>query len=247
MSSFDPKKYTLLIVEDEPDLREILVFQFQRDGFKVLEAGNGKDAFEIAKTQKVDLVISDVQMQGGNGIELLNNMRDYNHELPVVLFITGFADVTIEDAFDMGAEAVFAKPFDRKVLLETVILALSPKDERWKARPWRGETLLPMEITLEGFEAARAAQLVNIGRGGIFVAMNKDIPPVGKNVFFKIQFQEGHILSIEGQGVVRWVRSNAGNFPPGCGIEFVGLTPQAQSQVAELINFLKTKQFIPKI
>ena len=241
-----PKDHTLLIVDDEADLREVLAYQFKKDGFKVLEASNGKEAFDIVQTKKVDLVISDIQMPGGNGVELLDNVRQHHHEIPIVLFITGFTDISLEDAFNKGAEAVFAKPFDRKALLHTVLQALTPKEERWQPRQWRGEAALPVEITAPGFDTARSAKVINFGRGGIFIALDKDIPKIGDKVGFKIQFTEGVILCIEGHGIVRWVRRNSGDFPSGCGIEFIDLTDQTRSQVVELINFLKTKQYIPK-
>jgi CheY-like chemotaxis protein len=241
-----PKNHTLLIVDDEVDLREILAFQFKKDGFNVLEASNGKEAFELVKSNKIDLVITDIQMPGGNGVELLDNIKQHNSEVPVVLFITGFTDISVEDAFHKGAEAVFAKPFDRKVLLITVLQALSPKEDHWQLRHWRGETALPVEITSSGFREARTAKVTNLSRGGLFISLDKDVPKVGEKISLKVQFTEGAILCIDGDGIVRWVRSNQGEFPPGCGVEFIGLSDQAKSQVIELINFLKTRQYISK-
>ena len=55
---------TLLVVDDEADLREILVFSLERYGYKVFQASNGKEAFEIVRTNKIDLIISDIQMPG---------------------------------------------------------------------------------------------------------------------------------------------------------------------------------------
>src|SRR5258708_2581984 len=126
-NSVNPKDHTLLIVDDEVDLREVLTYSLQRVGFKVLEAANGKEAFDIIKKQKIDLVVSDIQMPGGNGIELLDNIRANHHELPVLLFLTGFADISVEEAYNKGAEALFSKPFDFRIVLRTILQALEPK------------------------------------------------------------------------------------------------------------------------
>jgi len=246
-STISPKNFTLLIVDDEDDLREVLCFQFQREGFKVLEANSGKAAFEIVKSQKVDLIITDIQMPGGNGVELLEKVRERNDETPIILFLTGFANLSVEVAFQKGAEAVFAKPFDQKVLLNAVLQALEPKDDRWRARLWRGDTALPVELTFPGLDSSRMGQVLNLSRGGAFVTYDKASPKVGDKIGFKIHFKEGSIVVIEGSGIVKWVRpGDKGEYPTGCGIEFVDLRDDTKSKVIELINFLKTKQYIPK-
>ena len=120
----DLKDITLLIVDDEESLRDAMVYDFKRRGFNVLDASNGTQAFEIVKKTKVDIVLTDVRMPGGDGVELLDHIKAYNPELPVVMFITGFADITLEEAYDKGVDAVFAKPFDRKALLTAVMNAI---------------------------------------------------------------------------------------------------------------------------
>ncbi len=119
------KDYTILIVDDEVDLREILSYQFKKKGYNVLEAANGVDAFELVNTNRVDLIISDIQMPGGNGADLLMKVREKSKLLPVVLFITGFSDFSVEEAYKRGAAAVFAKPFNQNELFEAVNRALS--------------------------------------------------------------------------------------------------------------------------
>ncbi len=246
-SVVNPKDHTLLIVDDEVDLREVLAFSFKRAGFKVLEASNGVEAFEIVKSQKVDLVVSDIQMPGGNGVELLDNIRTKHHELPVLLFLTGFADITVEDAYNKGAEALFSKPFDFKVILSTVLHALEPKEERWKLRHWRGETALLVELKCGEFDAARTGKVINLGRGGFFVASDGAVPKINDLVEFKIHFTEGPIILIEGHGTVKWIRPGTqGEYPPGYGVEFLDLSDDARGKVVEVVNFLKTKQYIPK-
>ena len=117
-------EYTLLIVDDEEILRETIIFDFKRMGFKILSAGNGTDAFELVKKNKIHLVISDIRMPGGDGMSLLDQIRGYDPSIPTVIFMTGFADITEEQAIARGARKVLGKPFDRKVLIYSVLDAL---------------------------------------------------------------------------------------------------------------------------
>src|SRR4051794_4953181 len=113
----DLKKYKILVVDDEEGIRDAIVFDFKRKGFTVMSAENGIKAFEIVKATKIHLVISDMRMPGGDGMSLLEEIRKYDPQIPTVIFITGFADVTEAECLAKGARKVLAKPFDRKVLM----------------------------------------------------------------------------------------------------------------------------------
>jgi len=109
----------ILIVDDEAFLRELFRLEFEARGYKVLEASNGVDAFRICREEPVDVVISDIRMPGGNGIDLLKKLRQLGPK-PDLIFATGFADISKEDAVKLGAKAMFGKPFRVTALLEFV-------------------------------------------------------------------------------------------------------------------------------
>lgn len=123
----------ILIVDDEPEIRELLVAGFKSRGFRTVEAENGRAAYDLFVQQKADVVISDVRMPGGDGIELLARIRATDSQVPVFL-VTGFSELASEDAVRKGAEALFSKPFSRKTLIEAVLNALkrSPAPPRGK-------------------------------------------------------------------------------------------------------------------
>lgn len=120
----DLKKYTILVVDDDKTLREAIAFDFKRKGFNVLVAGSGSTAFEIVKTTKVHLVISDIRMPDGDGLSLLDKIRDFDPSIPQVIFVTGFADTTEANCIARGAKKMISKPFDRKYLMATVFEVL---------------------------------------------------------------------------------------------------------------------------
>lgn len=114
-----PKDYTILIVDDEETLRDAIIFDFKRKGFNVLSADNGTRGFEVFCNNKVDLVLSDIRMPGGDGIFMLKQIYAHATQIPVVIFMTGYSDVTEEEVLAMGAKKVISKPFERKALMKT--------------------------------------------------------------------------------------------------------------------------------
>ena len=110
----------MLIVDDEEHLRESIVFDFTRKGFKVLSAENGHNAYELLLTNTVDLIISDIRMPGGDGIELLDRIRLGDLKMPIVILLTGFADVSEAEMYAKGASKILTKPFERKELIAAV-------------------------------------------------------------------------------------------------------------------------------
>lgn len=121
----DLKKYTLLVVDDEEELRNAMVFDFRRKGFNVLIAENGMKALDIVKKNKVHLVISDMRMAGGSGMEFLEQVRVLDAQMPLVIFVSGYSDYTEEQCIAKGAQKLIHKPFDRKVLMNSVLEALN--------------------------------------------------------------------------------------------------------------------------
>jgi len=243
------KGKTLLIVEDEDDLREPLAMEFESLGCKVFEARNGIEGFAIVSAQHIDLVISDIRMPGGDGIEMLKKIKAKDFHVPVVMLITGFSDMSREETYHLGAEAILSKPFELDEIESAVDRLLQSTQVRW-AQPApiceRGH----LERAFKSLPGAAAEGMLGLGRGGLFLARGKDENTVGtlnRLVSFHIKFEEGDLLLIEGTGTVRWVRSvDAGGFAAGVGIEFDTLSDQCRNDVLEVVRTLRTKAYLPR-
>lgn len=116
--------HKILVVDDEPDLCEILQFILEDKGFIVETAKTCMEAVIRLEAQGFDLVLSDIRMPCGGGLELLDKLRDRQLQLPVVL-ISGFADILKDEAMAKGAAALLCKPIHREHLLEVVESMLS--------------------------------------------------------------------------------------------------------------------------
>lgn len=120
----DKKNLTLLIVDDDDDLRDLIASIFSIEGFKTLTANSGSSAIQSIKANKVDLVITDMRMPKGDGLYLIEHIRNRDPKFPIVIVVTGYSDISENEFLEKGAAKVFAKPFDRKLLIAAVNQAL---------------------------------------------------------------------------------------------------------------------------
>lgn len=87
----------------------------------MLEADNGITALALVKSRRVNLVLSDIRMPGGDGITLLEQLRATVPDFPAVIFMTGFADISETECIARGAKRVIAKPFNRQLMMESAL------------------------------------------------------------------------------------------------------------------------------
>lgn len=112
--------FKILVVEDDPDLNEVMCDLLSSANAKVLSASNGQDALSILKSEKVNFIISDIQMPIMDGFELLNRIQQNSAQKTPLLFVTGQSKVTEFDALNMGAVGLINKPFNNDTLMQTV-------------------------------------------------------------------------------------------------------------------------------
>ena len=115
-----PQDMTILIVDDEDTLREIVSMQIEEDGYNVLQAKGGHEAFKLVQKAQIDLVISDMRMPDGDGEELLRSINTLKENKPAFIMLTGFSQLSKEDALKLGAKDMLAKPIDFDLLDELI-------------------------------------------------------------------------------------------------------------------------------
>ncbi|MFP5490892.1 MAG: response regulator [Bacteriovoracia bacterium] len=197
------KGKTVLVVDDEKDLCEILATELASLGANTLMAHNVKQALDLIEGHDVALVISDIRMPGSSGVELLDTIRKTRVNLPVIL-ITGFADITVAEALGRGAEAVVNKPFDMDSLFELCEKLVKPLTERWMRE------VKCDKITTVGEEK------LSYGRGGFFVP-GGPLPKVG--ALFQLVIDRGTLPQKTFEVVCRWGRPQKKDGPEGWGAE----------------------------
>ena len=105
------QEITILVVDDEAMMRQLLEKILGRDGYRVLDAADGEEALAIMGREEINIVISDLQMPGMNGFDLLKVVKK-DYPQTGVIIMTAYGDTyTVKDALLLGADEYITKPF----------------------------------------------------------------------------------------------------------------------------------------
>jgi adenylate cyclase len=109
---------TVLIVDDEAPIRQLLANLIERDGYAIFEAGSGEEAIALANRHRVDAFLLDMQMPRMSGIQICRALRAIeDYKATPIIFVTGQDENTgLEEAFTSGADDFITKPFNPLVL-----------------------------------------------------------------------------------------------------------------------------------
>ena len=112
----------IMIVDDVTAIRQIVSKVFQDVGYQVTEASRGDEAFELAKLKRVHLVITDVNMPGMSGLDLIKALRGLGtyKNTPILILARDASDENIKKAQALGASGFIEKPFTPERLLSVV-------------------------------------------------------------------------------------------------------------------------------
>jgi two-component system alkaline phosphatase synthesis response regulator PhoP len=124
-------EYTLLLVDDEPDILEFVGYNLKKEGFNVYSCGNGKEAIKKAREIIPDLILLDVMMPEMDGIETCEELRkiDTLNNTVIAMLTARGEDYSQIAGFDAGADDYITKPIKPKVLISR-IKALLKRTER---------------------------------------------------------------------------------------------------------------------
>ena len=112
----------LLIIEDEPDLRELLSFTLSREGYDIMEAETAETALQMLDSKLPDLAIVDWMLPGMDGIELVKRLRrdDVTEDLPIIMLTARGEEPDKLKSFDVGIDDYITKPFSPRELLARI-------------------------------------------------------------------------------------------------------------------------------
>jgi two-component system, OmpR family, alkaline phosphatase synthesis response regulator PhoP len=122
---------TILVVDDEQDLLDLIEYNLKKEGFNVLKAENGVEALKVAKENLPDLVLLDIMMPKMDGLEVCDKMRsDANLKHIPIIFLTARGDEKTEvDGLDTGADDYVTKPISTTKLISRIKAVLRRFDE----------------------------------------------------------------------------------------------------------------------
>jgi DNA-binding response OmpR family regulator len=232
------KDATILLVDDEPDLRSIIAEWFKREGCHVLVAEDGAQALHIVSANPIDVVVSDVRMPVMDGITLLKKVKASGYKSSV-MFVSGFTDVIKpRESYDLGVEAVMSKPVERRHLIAAVTRILAERDELWRFPPSeKAEAVL--DATFDSLAAALSKGLLALGRGGLCIHSTLSLAegPVDLLLDFNLEKRR-----VTGQGIVRWIASSEAEI----GVEITYIDGHNRDWILSLTGPNTSLSFIPR-
>jgi DNA-binding response OmpR family regulator len=125
---------TILVVDDEPRIRDSVRMNLELDGYQVFEATNGQVALDAVRLRLPDLVIMDVMMPEMDGFEALRELRKFS-TVPVILLTVKADERDVVRGLELGADDYIAKPFSPSVLLSRLKAVLRRADLPPQAPP----------------------------------------------------------------------------------------------------------------
>ena len=117
--AFDPRDMTILIVDDEPRIRDFVSMNLELERYRVIEASNGLEALEQLRENLPDLIVMDVMMPEMDGFETLRHIREVSN-IPVIMLTVRQNDQDKIHGLDLGADDYIAKPFNPGELLSRI-------------------------------------------------------------------------------------------------------------------------------
>ena len=122
-------KSKILVVEDEQDIRDLLVFNLQKNGFNVRAVDNGEKALSLIRTDNFDLILLDLMIPGISGFDLARILKndDETSEVPIIMLTAKGEESDIVKGLEIGAQDYITKPFSVKVLVARINKIINSK------------------------------------------------------------------------------------------------------------------------
>ena len=150
-------KGTILVIDDEPDLLELVEFNLKKDGYEVIVAKNGQAGLEIAQKVVPDMIVLDLMMPGIDGLEVCRQLRGDSRtkQIPMIMLTAKSAEADRIVGLELGADDYITKPFSPRELLARVraLLRRATSTQETPTVIRQGEVLIDLtrhEVTSAG-------------------------------------------------------------------------------------------------
>jgi len=124
-------KEAILIIEDDPEIQELLSHSMSREGWKLLQAKTGEEGLKILKSKKVNCILLDIMLPGMDGLKILKKIKEIEQcrNVPVIMTTAKGEESDIVTGLELGADDYVVKPYSPKVLIARVRAGLRRQEE----------------------------------------------------------------------------------------------------------------------
>ncbi|MBU4259424.1 MAG: response regulator, partial [Proteobacteria bacterium] len=127
-------KEKILVVDDEEDILELLKYNLNREGYKVVSASSGEKCLQKAASEKPDLIVLDLMLPGIDGLEVTKILKSDSKTLhiPIIMLTAKGEEADIVAGLELGADDYITKPFSPRILIARVRAVIRRKDKSKK-------------------------------------------------------------------------------------------------------------------
>jgi two-component system phosphate regulon response regulator PhoB len=129
-------KAAILIIEDDPDIQEMLSFSMQREGWHLVQAKSGEQGLELLKKGNVNCILLDIMLPGMDGLKILKKIKEtgQSRNVPVIMTSARGEEADIVSGLELGADDYVVKPYSPKILIARIRAALRRQEDEEKEK-----------------------------------------------------------------------------------------------------------------
>lgn len=160
------KQKTVLIVEDEKNIVDILRFNLQREGYQTLEAYDGEDGLNKAKTEDPDIILLDVMLPKMNGFDVCRKLREEGYNVPIIILTAREEETDKVFGLEIGADDYMTKPFSMRELVARVAANIRRSAMAASAASTTSSSAMPvagdLSINTDSHQVFRAGKSIDL-------------------------------------------------------------------------------------
>ena len=218
LPTLELEEFTTLIVEDNKELRKYIGDVLSSE-YKIIEASNGEEGFQLAKETIPDLIISDVMMPIKDGIELVSDLKkeQTTSHIPIILLTARTGNIYKKEGFDIGADDYITKPFNEQLLKSRIRNLILSRQKLWK-RFSIDKITEPKKLDLQSVDQQFLQELIDLVEESI--TANNDMTPdfLSKELGMSHSVIYKKLKHLTGQSIVEFIR----DFKLKRGAELIG-------------------------
>lgn len=119
-NTYDDSKKKILIVDDEPSIQDLLVFNLEKEGYKTITASDGEEGVSLALSQNPDLILLDVMLPKADGLTVCKKIRQTMSKVPIIMLSAKGEEIDKILGLEIGADDYMTKPFSIRELIARV-------------------------------------------------------------------------------------------------------------------------------
>lgn len=233
------RKLNVLVVEDQELLRDAIIDEISFAGCNVYSAREGEEGLELYKNNHIDLIFSDIFMPNKDGYWLLCELRKIHKSKPHFIFMTGFSNLSLPEAYAFGADGFLTKPFNLNNIEQILKKAQLPLEKRL-AEPIIEKPHYRIKEDPISFTDDQKTK-IHFARNGMRIELKEPEMEIQKLVSFQLNFSNAPFRKLDGIGRILWKQSGTVSESYEYGIYFEHLAPEC---IPDWIQFIQSSDFL---